>query len=198
MPRTLADAPEPDWRLGHNDAVPTDRRCIALLRGINVGGRNRVSMAALRAACESAGCTGVATYIQSGNVMLTSPLDAKELRVALESAIAGQLGVSPVVVIRTREQLADVVAGNPFPQADTGNLHVAFLSEAPDEHQVAGLADLNCAPEELVVRGADVYFHLPNGMGRAKLPELFGRRLKIPATVRNWRTVTRLVDLSAT
>ena len=172
-------------------------RYIALLRGINVGGRNKVPMAALRETCESIGCADVATYIQSGNVVLTSPLDAKKLRAALESAIAEQIGVSPVVVIRTHQQLADVIAGNPFPKADTDHLHVAFLGDKPDAGQVAGLAELDHPPEEVAVRGSDAYFHLPNGLGRAKLPELFGRRVKTPATVRNWRTVNKLLQMSS-
>jgi uncharacterized protein (DUF1697 family) len=172
-------------------------RYIALLRGINVGGHNKVPMAALRDTCGSIGCTDVATYIQSGNVVLTSALNPKKLRAALESAITEQLGVSPVVVIRTHEQIADVIAGNPFPDADPDHLHVAFLSETPDPTQVASLAELSYPPEEVAVRGTDAYFHLPRGLGRAKLPELFGRRVKTPATVRNWRTVNKLLQMSA-
>src|SRR6266545_5932103 len=132
-------------------------RYIALLRGINVGGHNKVPMAALRDTCESIGCTDVATYIQSGNVVLTSKLSAGKLRAALESAIAEQIGVSPVVVIRTRDQLAAVLEANPFPDADPNHLHVAFLSETPDRSQVAGLTELDHPPEEVAVRGTDAY-----------------------------------------
>jgi uncharacterized protein (DUF1697 family) len=178
--------------------VPTSSRYVALLRGINVGGRAKVPMAGLRTTCESVGCTDVATYIQSGNVVLTSSRTAAALRSALEKAIAEQLGVAPVVVIRTPEQLIAVVGGQPFPDADTASVHVAFLSETPDKAQVAALEELDFPPEELAVCGDEVYFHLPNGMGRAKLPELFGRRVKIPATVRNWRTVNKLVEMSTT
>jgi uncharacterized protein (DUF1697 family) len=152
-------------------------------------------MAGLRTTCESLGCSEVTTYIQSGNVVLTSRLGPVKLRATLEAAIAEQLGVSPVVVIRTHEQLAAVIEGNPFPEADPGHLHVAFLTDAPDAGQVA---EIRNPPEEAVARGADVYFHLPNGLGRAKVPELFGRRIKIPATVRNWRTVNKLLEMSAT
>ncbi|HEV8555038.1 MAG TPA: DUF1697 domain-containing protein [Actinophytocola sp.] len=171
-------------------------RYVALLRGINVGGRAKVPMAGLRATCESVGCTDVLTYIQSGNVALTSPLDPARLRATLEAAIAEQLGVAPVVVIRTHRQLADVVAANPFP-TDPENVHVAFLAEALDKDQSAAAAGLERPHEEIAARGTEVYFHLPNGMGRAKLPELFGRRVKTPATVRNWRTVNKLVEMSA-
>jgi uncharacterized protein (DUF1697 family) len=171
-------------------------RYVALLRGINVGGRNKVPMPALRATCESLGCTDVTTYIQSGNVVLSSALSPADLRGTLEKGIADQLGVSPTVMIRTRKQLADAIAANPFPDADTAELHIAFLNDALDKRQLAELAALEHPAEKIAGHGAEVYFHLPNGMGRAKLPELFGRRIKIPATVRNWRTVTTLLDLS--
>jgi uncharacterized protein (DUF1697 family) len=172
-------------------------RYIALLRGINVGGHNRVPMAALRTICESIGCTNVATYIQSGNVVLTSTLGPAELGSRLESAISDALGVSPAVMIRTAQQFAAVPEANPFPEADPATLHVLFLTTTPDTELVAGLSTLDSAPEELAVRGTEVYFHLPNGLGRAKLPELYGRRIKIPGTMRNWRTVIKLVDMSA-
>jgi uncharacterized protein (DUF1697 family) len=172
-------------------------RYIALLRGINVGGRAKVPMAALRETCESVGCTDVATYIQSGNVVLTTPVGAGKLRSTLEAAITERIGVSPVVVIRTHDQLDGVITGNPFPDADPDHLHVAFLSDTPDAGQVAGLAELDYPPEQVAVRGTDAYFLLPNGMGRAKIPELFTRRIKTPATVRNWRTVNKLLQMSA-
>jgi uncharacterized protein (DUF1697 family) len=169
---------------------------VVLLRGINVGGRNRVPMAALRATCESIGCTDVASYIQSGNVVLTSSLDAQKLRVELESAVAEQIGVPAAVMVRTHAELADVVSGNPFPDAEPGHLHVAFLAEAPTGAQAEAITRLEHPPEELAVRGTEVYYRLPDGIGRAKLPELAGRRLKISATVRNWRTVLRLAEMS--
>lgn len=175
--------------------VPAPRRYVALLRGINVGGRNKVAMAALRKTCEAAGCTDVATYIQSGNVVLESPLPAAGLRAALEEAIADRLGVSPVVVVRTPAELAKVIAGNPFPNADTGHLHVAFLAGKLDSETAAALAELEFPPEELAARDTEIYLHLPNGLGRAKLPVALGRRLPVPSTVRNWRTVTKLREL---
>jgi uncharacterized protein (DUF1697 family) len=169
-------------------------RYIALLRGINVGGRTTVPMAALRETCESVGCAGVTTYIQSGNVVLESTLDPAKLRATLEAAIAERFDVAPAVMIRTPAQLAGVLDANPFPDADTGHVHVGFHTEAPDP---ASVADLEHPPEQLAVRGTETYFLLPNGMGRAKLPVLYGRRVTIPITVRNWRTVTKLREMSA-
>jgi uncharacterized protein (DUF1697 family) len=157
-----------------------------------------VPMATLRTICAAAGCTDVATYIQSGNVVLTSPLGAAELGTTLESAVHDELGVSPAVLVRTAEQLAAVVAGNPFAEADPGHLHVLFLAKPLGKADLQALAELANPPEELAGRRAEVYFRLPNGLGRAKLPELYGRRVKIPGTMRNWRTITRLVEMSAT
>lgn len=179
--------------------VQTMTRFVALLRGINVGGRAKVSMPALRETCESIGCTDVVTYIQSGNVVLSSALAATKLATALETAIAEQLRVAPSVMVRTHTDLADVVANNPFPDADAATLHVAFLSGPLDGKTVEGLDNIAFPPEEFAVRGTQIYFHLPNGMGRAKLPAalLNGRRLPVAATARNWRTITKLLEMSA-
>jgi uncharacterized protein (DUF1697 family) len=171
-------------------------RYIALLRGINVGGRNKVPMPALRATCESIGCTEVSTYIQSGNVMLTSPLAADKLGAELERAIAEQIRVTPAVMLRTHHQLVDAAAANPFHGAEPGHLHIGFLAKELDKEQWEKLAEFEHPSEEIAVRGTEVYFHLPNGMGRAKLPELYNRRIKIPTTVRNWRTLTTLIEMS--
>jgi uncharacterized protein (DUF1697 family) len=172
-------------------------RYVALLRAVNVG-KAKVEMARLRKVCESVGCTDVKTYIQSGNVVLTSPLSVAELATTLERAIAAEFGIPSAVMVRTHQQLVDVLAGNPFPHADPSHVHVAFLTKAPTMAELAGLDGLDCAPDEFAVNGTEVYCHFPNGLGRSKLPaQLFDRRLKIPATLRNWRTVTKLADMSA-
>ncbi|HEV7861642.1 MAG TPA: DUF1697 domain-containing protein [Acidimicrobiia bacterium] len=171
---------------------------VALLRGINVGGKAKVAMAALRDTCVSVGCGDVVTYIQSGNVVLRSTLTADQLRAALEAAIADQLGVSPAVMIRTAKELAAVVAGNPYSEADEKNLHVGFLHAAPDAATKKCLAAIDCDPEHVRAVGRELYLHLPNGMGRAALPVRMERCLRpTPVTVRNWRTVSKLIELSA-
>lgn len=171
---------------------------VALLRGINVGGKTSIAMAALRDTCASVGCEDVVTYIQSGNVVLRSPLGADKLRTALEAAIADEFGFTPAVMIRTGREMAAVVDRNPFPDSDEKNRHVGFLHAAPGAATEKCLAALDCAPEELTVVRSEIYLHLPNGMGRANLPVKMERCLRpAPITVRNWRTVTKLVDLSA-
>jgi uncharacterized protein (DUF1697 family) len=156
-------------------------RYVALLRGINVGGKTKVPMATLRDVCASAGCEDVVTYIQSGNVVLGSALKAEELRSTLEEAIAAEFGFSPAVMIRTAKEMAAVVDRKPFPDADEKTLHVGFLHAA-----------------QLAVVWREIYLHLPDGMGRANLPVQMERCLRpTPITVRNWRTVTKLVELSS-
>jgi uncharacterized protein (DUF1697 family) len=171
---------------------------VALLRGINVGGRARVPMAALRDTCTGAGCDDVVTYIQSGNVVLRSRLGAERLRTVLETAIAERFGFRPAVMIRTGGELAAVVAGNPFAGVDAAHVHVGFLPAPPDGAAEQCLAAIDCAPEAVAVAGRDLYLYLPNGMGRAELPVRVGRCLRpVELTVRNWRTITKLAELAA-
>lgn len=170
------------------------QRYVVLLRGVNVGGRTTMPMSSLRAACEAAGCTEVSTYIQSGNVVLTSELTEGRLKDELRPRIAETAGFEPVVMARTAAEVADVVVRCPYPDEVRGNLHVAFLDEPVHP---APLQDIHLAPEGLTVDGREIYLHLPNGMGRARLPVEMGRRLSVPTTVRNWRTVTRLAEMAA-
>ncbi len=171
---------------------------VALLRGINVGGKTRVAMAALRDTCASVGCEDVVTYIQSGNVVLKSKLPAEKLRATLEEAIAKDFGVNPAVMIRTAKEISAVVDRNPYAGTDDKTVHVGFLHAAPNAATKKCLGAIDCAPEELTVVGRDIYVHLPNGMGRAALPVQMERCLRpTPITVRNWRTVTKLAELSA-
>jgi uncharacterized protein (DUF1697 family) len=171
---------------------------VALLRGINVGGKAKVAMAALRDTCASVGCEDVVTYIQSGNVVLKSRLSAEKLRSALEEAIAKDFGFNAAVMIRTAKELCAVVDRNPYAGADDKTVHVGFLHGAPNAATKKCLVAIDCGSEELTLVGRDIYLHLPNGMGRAALPVQIERCLRpTPITVRNWRTVTKLVELSA-
>jgi uncharacterized protein (DUF1697 family) len=171
---------------------------VALLRGINVGGKAPVPMAALRETCAAVGCEDVVTYIQSGNVVLRSGLAPDELRETLEEAIAERFGFQPPVMIRTADEMAAVVAGNPYPDEDGKHVHVGFLHSPPAAAAQQCLSAIDCAPEQVTAAGRDLYLLLPDGMGRADLPARIERCLRpTPLTVRNWRTVTKLVELSA-
>jgi uncharacterized protein (DUF1697 family) len=171
---------------------------VALLRGINVGGKAKLPMADLRALLETLGHADVVTYIQSGNVVLTSP--AKEAKVAgdIAAGIKKEFGLQVPVIVRTRAQLAKVVAGNPYLKsgADPSKLHVTFLAAKPTAAAIAKLDPDRCPPDEFVVRGREIFMLLPNGMGRTKLTiDYFEKRLGTQGTARNWNTVNKLLDL---
>lgn len=169
---------------------------MALLRGVNVGGKNKVSMADLRELATELGHGDVRTYIQSGNVVFTAAKKVKESD--LEAAVAKRFGVTSAVMLRTQAELAKVVERNPFASAEPSSLHVGFMAAPPPRERVAGLDAARFAPEEVGVRGRDVYLHLPNGLGRSKLPGYVDRQLAVPITVRNWNTVNKLLDLAST
>jgi uncharacterized protein (DUF1697 family) len=169
-------------------------RFVALLRGVNVGG-HKLAMSELRAVCEEAGCTDVETYIQSGNVVLSSSKTASALRADLEKRISKHAGYSVPVALRTAKQIEAIVNGNPFDEPDGTKLHVAFLTEKPKKDALEDIDVDAFAPEELRVKGEDVYLHLPNGMGRGVIPVKVLPKLKVPATVRNWKTVLKLQQM---
>jgi uncharacterized protein (DUF1697 family) len=176
---------------------------VALLRGVNVGSGNRVSMADLKRVVESLGHKNVRTYVNSGNVVFSSDSkDGEQLSAALERAVAAELGISPNVLVRSGRELAEVVAGNPYPnEPDPKKVHVLFLpkrlaaadSTALDKAQqeAAGKG----SGDEYTVEGREVYLHLPDGMGRSILMTLLARRFKVPGTARNWSTVTKLSEM---
>ncbi len=173
---------------------------VALLRGINLAGRNRVPMGELRSALESLGFEDVVTYIQSGNVVFRSRHGrAKELATSIEGRIAETFGIDVVVLLRTPAGLAKVARGNPFLRAgaDPSKLHVVFLSAKPATKAAAQLDPERSPPGEFRLEGREIYLHLPMGFGRSKLTvDYFERRLDVAGTARNWKTVTKLVALA--
>jgi uncharacterized protein (DUF1697 family) len=174
---------------------------VALLRGINLGARNKVAMPDLRALFGALGAQDVSTYVQSGNVVFKSPEGPAELRAAAEEHIKRDLGLDVTVLLRTRTELAAIVADNPFArdEREPTTLHVTFLAEAPDAERARELDPTASDPDEFRIVGRDVYLHCPNGYGRSKLSNaFFERRLGVAATTRNWRTVTTLAELSGT
>ena len=168
---------------------------IALLRGINVGGNRKIHMADLRVTFAEAGCAEVASYIQSGNLVFAHPADA-DLAERLERAIEAATGFDVPVILRTAEAWEGVIDANPYPGVDPTKLHVAFLAEPPAPAVVAGFDSTRFAPEEFAVVGREVYLHLPDGMGRAKLPPALPL-IRGVGTARNWRTVLKLAELSS-
>jgi uncharacterized protein (DUF1697 family) len=171
---------------------------VALLRGVNVGGKRSLPMAALREVCEEIGWTGVRTWIQSGNVVFRAPsAPTATLEQALQDALMARCSLDVPVVVRTAEELAQAVANNPFlPETDPELLHVGFLQGWPTAAAVASLDPERSPPDEFAVVGRELYLKLPNGMARTKLTSAWlDRRLGTVVTARNWRSVLALAEL---
>jgi uncharacterized protein (DUF1697 family) len=172
---------------------------VALLRGINVGGRTTIPMAKLRSSLEALGLENVVTYVQSGNVVFRSGTAAGKLAADLEARIEDDFGKSVTVLVRSPAEVAKIVKANPYlkRQADFTKLHVVFLARKPAAKAVGELDPTRSPPDEFSVAGREIYLHLPNGFGRSKLTlDYFERRLGVAATARNWNTVTKLLELA--
>jgi uncharacterized protein (DUF1697 family) len=174
-------------------------RHIVLLRGINLGPNRRVAMADLRDLLTAAGYRDVQTYLQSGNVLLSSDSAAKQLGAELEQHLRAGLDLDVAVVVRSREELADVVARNPLARivGDPRRYQVTFLSAALDPARAAELAAVALAPEQVVLSGREIYAWHPSGVGQSALAKLLSDpRLGVTATARNWKIVTKLLELA--
>lgn len=172
-------------------------RCLLLLRGINVGRSNRIRMPDLVALLEGLGCTEVSTHLQSGNALVTTDLPPDVVAVRASQALA-DAGVAVPVLARTGAELQAVVAGNPWADRDLDPklFHVAFLSSEPDPAAVAAVDTDALLPEELAVRGRELYLWFAEGVQRSRLDRAT-RSFGVTATARNWRTVCTLRDLLA-
>jgi uncharacterized protein (DUF1697 family) len=172
---------------------------VALLRGINVGGKNILAMKDLAALFTKTGCENVQTYIQSGNVVFCANASrASTIGTAISEHIQKKLGLRVPVVIRSRDDMAKVVKGNPFLRnvISPETLHVVFLADEPDGARVNSMDESRSPGDSFIVRGREIFLHLPNGAGRSKLTaSYFDSTLKTISTQRNWRTVTTLFDM---
>lgn len=173
---------------------------VALLRGINVGGKNRLPMAELARLFEAAGATDIRTYIQSGNVIFRAPEKiASRLAGAVSRQIAARFGLRVPVVLRSAEELRLVSERNPFLQrgADPDALHVMFLADRPKPAHLLALDAKRSPPDEFAVCDKEIYLCLPNGVARSKLTNAyFDRALATTSTSRSWRTVLELVEIA--
>jgi uncharacterized protein (DUF1697 family) len=173
-------------------------RVVALLRGINVGGHKRVAMADLRKLVEEAGYGEVRTHLNSGNVVLSADEGPDDVARAIEEGIAERLDLDVDVIVRTAEELAGVVDANPLGDVATdGSKHlVMFLSAKPDPAILRELGDEDFAPDRFGAHGCELYVWCPNGMRDSRLMKtISGKRLAPVATVRNWNTVTKLLEM---
>ena len=172
---------------------------IVLLRGINLGSRNRIAMPQLRDALTEAGFDGVKTYLQSGNVVFSSKGSADQVARKCERLIAEEFGLDIPVVTRTRPQLAKVVERDPFGKVavDPKRYQVSFLTSKLSAEVIRKLEAAAVPSEQFVVEGREVYAWHPKGVARSKLWTLLaGKGLGVTATARNWTTVTSLLALA--
>ncbi|GII84496.1 hypothetical protein Ssi03_24860 [Sphaerisporangium siamense] len=171
-------------------------RYVALLRGINVSPRTQIAMADLRALLEGLGYGDVRTHLRSGNALFTAAEeDAAGLAARIGRRCAEELGVGPAVILRTVPELRAVVEENPLEVRDPARFMVVFQAEAPDRKVVDGIDPALYAPEEVAAGRRELYMYFPDGLRRTKLPALLEERSRVPATMRNWNTVTRLLSL---
>jgi uncharacterized protein (DUF1697 family) len=173
---------------------------VALLRGINVGGKNKLPAKDLVAMFDEAGGRDVRTYIQSGNVIFrATEACASRLPSEIAKAILARFGFRVPVVMRTAGELRAVAEGNPFVRsgADPEALHVVFLADRPHPGKVAALDPRRSPPDEFEVRGREIFLRCPSGVARTKLTnEYFDTKLATTSTMRNWRTVLKLVEMT--
>lgn len=178
----------------------TAQQVVALLRGINLGARNRIGMAELRAMLGELGLEDVRTHLQSGNVLARTRDAPGAVAAAIEAALAERLGLTVPVVSRTGDELARVVASDPFgDEAPDGSRYVVvFLSGAPHAAALEALRTADLGTERAHVSGGEAYVWCPDGVRTSTaLRLLTDRRLGVTATARNWNTVTRLAEMVA-
>jgi uncharacterized protein (DUF1697 family) len=173
---------------------------IALLRGINVGGKNMLPMKQLAAFFGELGAGNARTYIQSGNVVFELPSDVavRELGQRMEGLIKEQFGVTTPIVLRTAQELTVVLSGNPFMEqgVSEGELFVMFLKDEPTAEAIAGLDPLRSPVDQFIVQGREVYLSLRSAASTKLTNAYFDSRLKTIGTSRNWRTVKTLCEMA--
>jgi uncharacterized protein (DUF1697 family) len=176
---------------------------IALLRGINVGGKNTVRMAELVSLLQSLHFANVSSYLQSGNFVFDhNRAGPSALSDGIEQAISQKFGFDVKVIVRTAEELRSLILGNPLlgmPKIDKEKLHVTFLKEAPQKPDISYFEEVKDAEELLRIKGKEVFLYCPNGYGRSKLTnQAFEKKLSTVATTRNWKTVNALAEMVKT
>lgn len=171
---------------------------LALFRGINVGGKNKIPMALLRAALEEIECRNVRTYIQSGNVVFDSDLQSKpNLTERILDAVESQFGFRPQVLLLTTAEFQDALAGNPFPHACSNpkSLHFFFLATEPESPDLERMDSIALPSESHRLIGTVFYLHAPDGFARSKLAARAEQTLGVAATARNYNTVLKISGL---
>jgi uncharacterized protein (DUF1697 family) len=174
---------------------------ISMLRGVNLGSHNRIKMEELRALYESMKLEDPRSYVQSGNVIFrTKEKNSPPLAKKIQAGIEKKFGCCPEVILRTAEELRSVIAANPFPEqakSEPGKVLVTFLAGEPPRDAEANLEKFKGLPEELHLKGRELYIYFPNGAGRSKLPwSTVEKFLKVTGTARNWNSVQAMLKIA--
>ena len=172
---------------------------IALLRGINVGGKHILPMKELRELLENLGMRNVRTYIQSGNVVFQSmENDTSRMAATISGAILEEYGFEPAVLILTSQEMEEAMVANPFPEtvSEPKFLHLFFLASLPRSPDLQALEGLKKGEERFELRGAVFYLHTPEGIGRSKLAANVEKKLGVPVSARNWRSVSKIMAIA--
>jgi uncharacterized protein (DUF1697 family) len=175
---------------------------ISMLRGVNVGSHNRIKMDALRALYESLMFADPRTYLQSGNVIFrTKEKNFAALAKKIQSAVEREFGCRTEVILRTTDELKRTIAGNPFAasrQLEPSKILVTFLATEPGPEANSALMALKDYPEELHLKGRELYIYFPNGAGRSKLPwSNLEKLFQTKGTARNWNSVTQMLEIAS-
>jgi uncharacterized protein (DUF1697 family) len=168
---------------------------VAFLRGVNLGPNNKIPMPALRTMAEDLGYTDVATFINSGNLIVSSPKKAATVEQEISKAIKDTFGRSIDVTVRTPAQLKKVLAENPYPDGNPSQVTVAFLTKAPAKDAKDRVAAVAKNHEPFAFARQEVYVNYSQGIGKSKLAEKFSDIIGVSSTVRNIRTVERVLEL---
>ncbi len=178
----------------------TMTRYISVLRGINVGGKRKILMVDLKMLYEKLGFSNITTYIQSGNVFFDSDQEENEISRKIEKAIIDHYGFTVPVIIRTLAEMETIFADNPFLKLqDTNieNLHLTFLSEAPSSELLDKIKKVDIGLDKIKIIHNNAYIYIYGKFLESKISNaLFEKNLKVSATNRNWRTVSKLVEIA--
>ncbi len=174
---------------------------VAILRGINVGGKRKILMTDLKLLVEKLGFTDCTTYIQSGNVLFnaTEDLSEKEISSKIQEAISTQYGFDVPVIVRTIKELEQALNRNPFykkPDADINQLHLTFLGEIATPENIKKAESANTGADQFVIDTRNVFVFCEGKYHQSKLTNtFFENKIKVTATTRNWKTVLKLIKL---
>ncbi|MCF4100382.1 DUF1697 domain-containing protein [Gillisia sp. M10.2A] len=172
---------------------------IAILRGINVGGKRKILMADLKMLCEKLELQEVKTYIQSGNLIFSSHEQNSDIENKLEKTISDEYGFEVPVIVRTSTELLSLVNKNPFynSKADINKLHITFLKFRAAKEDIDHVLTCTHEPDRFIIDGKEVFLYCEGKYHQSKLTNnFFEKKLKVPATTRNWKTILKLLELS--